>query len=77
MSDRKSIRVMSLFIAILSVFLSLVPIASAENSSPPQVTGIDAACVRNAEHREGVIENAMKETVYPASTVKLMTALVA
>ena len=77
MSDRKSIRVMSLFIAILSVFFSLVPIASAENSSPPQVTGIDAACVINAEHREVVIDNAMKETVYPASTVKLMTALVA
>lgn len=77
MSDNKNVRAISLFLVILTL-LSLLPISvRAESPSPPEAQNVDSVCVINAEYRKTVIEKDMQKTVYPASTAKLMTALIA
>ena len=68
---------MSLFLVILTLLSHLILPVCAESPSPPEAQNVDAVCVINAEYRKTVIEKDMQKTIYPASTVKLMTALVA
>lgn len=73
---RKSyIRGMSLFLLLCTVLLGFAPYVFAENSAPA-VQNVDAYCIINAEHKEVVLQKDMNRVIYPASTVKLMTALV-
>lgn len=70
------IRSMSLFLFTLIFILCFSLIPSAE-TAPPTVSNVDAFCVINAEHKKVVAQENMNKSVYPTSTVKLMTALVA
>ena len=68
---------MSLFLLIVMLAVSFSLITFAEKIYPPEVEQVDAVCVFNKEHGEIAIDRNMHMRVYPASTVKLMTALVA
>ncbi len=74
---KKQKRLISLFLLVTISFttLSLPTLAAASN--PPDVQNVDAFCVFNVENQKAVAEKEMHRKVYPASTVKLMTALVA
>ena len=76
MVRKACIRLMSLFLFSILLVLPLAPVSSAE-TAPPHIANVDAFCVINVEHKEVVVEGNMNKTVFPASTVKLMTALVA
>ena len=71
------IRFVSLFMLILMLGSLLSPAASAQKTALPQIENVDAFCVINTEYRQVVLEKNMSKTIYPASTVKLLTALVA
>lgn len=77
MIRKTPIRVMSLFLFFLTICMSLAPCALAEPPSVPSASDVDAVCVINAELREVVVDQNAHTKVYPTSTVKLMTALVA
>ena len=62
---------------ICVMLFSLLPLCTAAASSLPSPTTVDAYCVINAEYQMTVLEKNSKKQIYPASTVKLMTALVA
>ena len=73
---RKSyIRVVSLFLLMITLFTCFLPVEA--EAAPPTVNHVDAFCVINAEHKEIVLQKDITKVIYPASTVKLMTALVA
>lgn len=77
MIRKTPIRAMSLFLLILTLCASLAPCALADVPSVPIAANVDAVCVINAELREVVVDQNAHTRVYPTSTVKLMTALVA
>lgn len=68
------IRAMSLFLVLLTVYALALPCLAAENQ--PSMANVNAVCVVNAEHRKIVLQKDVHKVIYPASTVKLMTALV-
>lgn len=68
---------MSLLLLFTVVFLSLVPPVTAKETTPPATKNVDAVCVINVEHKEVVVQQNMNKIIFPTSTVKLMTALVA
>ena len=77
MKCRSYIRAMSLFLLLVTVAFSFSFLTFAEKVYPPEVENVDAVCVFNKEHGEIAVDRNMHMRVYPASTVKLMTALVA
>ena len=77
MDRSKNVRVLSLFLFMLMVTTLFSFSVCAESPSPPEAQNVDAFCVINAEYKKTVIEKDMKKIIYPASTAKLMTALVA
>lgn len=68
---------MSLLLSTIMAFLCWIPSIAAKETIPPSTENVDAVCVINAEHKEVVIQKDMNKIIFPASTVKLMTALVA
>lgn len=68
------IRVVSLLLLMITLFACSLPVAA---EATPTVSNVDAFCVINAEHKEVVLQKDITKVIYPASTVKLMTALVA
>lgn len=70
------VRAVSLFLLTITLLLCLPFQVSAEGS-PPAAENVDAFCVINKEHLEIVLQKDMSKVIYPTSTVKLMTALVA
>ena len=70
------IRAMSLFLLSVLLFSAFSVVCSAKES-PPSTDGVNAVCVVNAEHRKIVVHKNEQDIIYPGSTVKLMTALVA
>ncbi len=76
MSVKKSVRIMSLVLFLITLISTALP-ANAASASPPEAKNVDSVCVINTEHNEIVIEKDMNKIIYPTSTVKLMTALVA
>jgi D-alanyl-D-alanine carboxypeptidase len=68
-------RILSLCMAVLALISLLVfPIAAADK---PTVSGVDAVYVINLEYGETVFSYNENKHLYPASTAKLVTALVA
>lgn len=76
MIKKLSIRGVSLFLSVL-LFLPLLSINSYADDGKPSTDNVEAVCVANVEYRKIVIDKNLDKTIYPASTVKLMTALVA
>ena len=76
MIKKLSIRGVSLFLSILLLLPFLLLNAYAADGKP-STDNVDAVCVANVEYRKIVIDKNLDKTIYPASTVKLMTALVA
>ena len=70
------IRFLSLF-AILIILLPIFGIYAAAINEQPSMDNVDSVCVVNAEHKKIVLRKDEHKVIYPASTVKLMTALVA
>ncbi len=71
-------RLLSAAIALLTLFT--VVCSGAENkgvSEPPLIKNVNAACVYNIENDRYIYEYDADDTIFPASTVKLMTAIVA
>lgn len=77
MIQKRNLRAVSLFLTLVSLFSLFSIAASAETPSPAVSQNVDAACVINVEYRKVVVDKEMNKIIYPASTVKLMTALVA
>lgn len=77
MIQRQCARVTSVFLMMLMLASLVITPVCAKSPSPPEAQNVDAACVMNAEYKKAVIDKDMTKVVYPASTVKLMTALVA
>ena len=77
MKQRQCARVTSVFLMMLMLASLVITPVCAKSPSPPEAQNVDAACVMNAEYKKAVIDKDMTKVVYPASTVKLMTALVA
>ena len=70
------IRAVSLFVILLTLLSSTaLPLSAIEGQ--PSMDKVGAVCVVNAEHRKIVLQKELHKVIYPASTVKLMTALVA
>lgn len=77
MIRKAPIRAMSLFLFILSILSYATPITFADATAPPTAKNVEAVCVINAELRQVVVDQNAEKRVFPTSTVKLMTALVA
>lgn len=75
MIKKLSIRIASLFLTILLLipFLFINTIAA---DGKPSTDNVEAVSVANVEYRKIVIDKNLDKIIYPASTVKLMTALV-
>lgn len=76
MKQRIFVRCLSLFI----ILTTLVPFFSTSVfavNEPPSMNNVEAVCVVNAEHKKIVLHKDEHKIIYPASTVKLMTAIVA
>ncbi len=77
------IRAAALFAVIAALFpLFAIPAAATETSAPvaetpPELNDVEAAYLYNPESGTAVMSKNPEKLVYPASTVKLMTALVA
>ncbi len=72
---KKSIRYTAAFIcAVLSLFLFVPTVYAAD---PPEVNGVRAALLYNVENDKVIYSLNADEKVFPASSVKLMTAVVA
>lgn len=72
---KKSVRFFAAFLcAVLSLFFFLPCVYAAD---PPAVSGVRAALLYNVENDKLVYSLNADETVFPASSVKLMTAVVA
>ena len=83
---KKSVKksIITLFFAILSVLSLILPAfaddaaeENADNSSSPVITNAQAAYLYNFENDKVLFEYNSNERVYPTSTVKIMTAIVA
>ena len=77
MIKKRNLGAMSLLFVIFILLPFLTPSVYAVENAPSISNNVDAACVINVEYQKVVAEKEMKKTIYPASTVKLMTALVA
>ena len=75
MQYNKHIRATSLFLILLILALSFC-ITAFGTENQPSMDNVESVCVVNAEHKKIVLRKDEHKTVYPASTVKLMTALV-
>lgn len=75
MKRNRCIRATSLFL-ILMVLVSCFYITAVGAENQPSTDNVEAVCVVNAEHKKIVLRKDEHKTVYPASTAKLMTALV-
>ena len=71
----KILRILPLFLSLLLVLPLLSLSASAEGA--PSITGVDAVYVINLEYGQVVYSSNENKHLYPASTAKLVTALVA
>ncbi len=73
--------ILSLWLASVCLLLGtlgVLPIhAEAPDSTPPAIDRANAACVYNIENDRVIFGKNAEETIYPASTVKLMTAILA
>ena len=69
-------KAMSFFLVLVVVFSALSISAVAAETQPPSLENVDSVCVVNVEHQKIVLRKDEHKIVYPASTVKLMTALV-
>ncbi len=76
MIKKLSIRGVSLFLSVLLLLPVLFLNAYAADGKP-STDNVEAISVANVEYRKIVIDKNLDKTIYPASTVKLMTALVA
>lgn len=78
-------RIMSLIFVILTVFSMALPVFAEETESveeevvlePPEIINVGAAIVYNIENDRYIYELNADKMIYPASTAKLMTAMVA
>ena len=70
------IRSLSLF-AILVILLPIFGIGAVAINEQPSMDNVDSVCVVNAEYKKIVLRKDEHKVIFPASTVKLMTALVA
>lgn len=80
MKRRSIFRLMTAWLMLLTVLaVMLVPVYADEEELPaePPVTDCDAAILYNFENDRYLYEYNAAERVYPASTVKIMTAIVA
>ena len=76
MRIEKHLWVMSLFL-ILTLLGSCFSINALGADDQPSMANVDSVCVVNTEHKTIVLHKDEHKTVFPASTTKLMTALVA
>lgn len=80
---KSAYRLLSIIIsAMLSLFLAIPAFAQEAVDEPgileaPKIEKVGAACVYNVENDRFIFEHNADKIVYPASTVKLMTAIVA
>ncbi len=65
------------FLLLLFTFISVFSVYALAASDQPSMEKVDAVCVVNAEHKKIVLQKNVHKSIFPASTVKLMTALVA
>ena len=77
MKNNQRIRGIALLLFILITLPLLCLTVAAAEGTPPKVEQVDAFCVINTEYKKVMLEKGMTQQIYPASTVKLMTALVA
>lgn len=77
MRTRKSLRFVSLFLLLLLFCQTFSILSAAEVAEIPSMDNVEAVCVLNTESKTVVISKNENKPVFPASTVKLMTALVA
>ena len=85
MGSERMKRGLSLILAVLTLTLCAayalaLPICAdgeEDDNPPPEVTHANAACVYNLENDRFIYELDAKKKIYPASTVKLMTAILA
>ena len=70
----KGFRILPLFLTVLLLVSALCVTASAK---PPSTQGVDAVYVMNPEYGQVVFSKDEEMRLYPASTAKLVTALVA
>ncbi len=75
-SGNTHLRILSLFLSLLFLLPALLLSASAEIQEPA-VQGVDAVYVMNLEYGQAVYTKNETGHLYPASTAKLVTALVA
>ena len=75
-SGTNHLRILSLFLCLLCLTPCLVLSASAEITEPTP-SGVDAVYVMNLEYGQAVYTKNETRHLYPASTAKLVTALVA
>ena len=76
MNQKRHIRIMSLFLIVLTLFSALSLTVFTANDLP-SMDNVESVCVVNAEHKKIVLRKEEHKVVYPASTVKLMTAVIA
>ncbi|MBQ7012151.1 MAG: D-alanyl-D-alanine carboxypeptidase [Clostridia bacterium] len=72
---KKSIKIIAAFFSIVLSVLSVAPVVCA--AEPPEVEGVRTAILYNVENNRIIYALNENEAVYPASSVKLMTAVVA
>lgn len=75
-SGNTHLRILSLFFSLLFLLCALIPSASAEIQEPI-TQGVNAVYVMNLEYGQTVYAKNETKHLYPASTAKLVTALVA
>ena len=75
-SGNTHLRILSLFFVLLFL-LALLPVSASAEIAEPNATGVDAVYVMNLEYGQAVYAKNETRHLYPASTVKLVTALVA
>ncbi len=69
-------KAVSLFLVLLTLLSTFtLPCLAAENQ--PSMSKVNAVCVVNVRHKKIVLHKDEHKIIYPASTVKLMTAMVA
>lgn len=76
MKIKNYVRVMSLFLILIFIAPCFVTTALGANDQP-SMDNVESVCVVNAEHKTIVLHKDEHKVVFPASTTKLMTALVA
>lgn len=72
-------RIASLICATVMLFMLCISVFAddIDTSSPPEITNAQSACLYNFENDRVLLEYNSADRVYPASTVKIMTAIVA